>query len=119
MMVCAQPDSLGSMSRGWRWMVFAVGVVEAMLWSGTIYGWASLVHVLKLQGVYYSLCSKDQLEYISYGSSQDAHNTSALTPIDRNQVRASALYSSTACSFYLCPINQLKHLGLDSTAIHT
>lgn len=27
------------------------------MWSGTVFGWASLVHVMKLQGVYDNLCS--------------------------------------------------------------
>ena len=63
--VCAQPSSLGTMSRGRRWAMFLVVMLETMLWSGTIFGWASLVHVLKLQGVYSNLCLVDQ--------PQDAH----------------------------------------------
>ena len=54
--VCSQPSSLGAMSRGRRYFVFLVAMAETMLWSGTIFGWASLVHVLKVQGVYSNLC---------------------------------------------------------------
>lgn len=102
MLLCAQPPSLGDMSRGWRWTVFLVGLVESMLWSGTIYGWASLVHVLKVQGVYYHLCSKDPFEYSDVGSTQDAHNTTAPTPLYNNKVRSSSIHSSTSC--FLQPV---------------
>lgn len=58
--VCVQPSSLATISRAWRWGMFLVAMAETMLWSGTIFGWASLVHVLKLQGVYSNLCPIDQ-----------------------------------------------------------
>ncbi|KAK4304992.1 hypothetical protein Pmani_023092 [Petrolisthes manimaculis] len=54
--LCHQPDSLAQVSTGVRWFVFIVGLVETMVWSGTVFGWASLVHVMKLQGIYSNLC---------------------------------------------------------------
>lgn len=55
--LCHQPDSLAQVSPGRRWFVFLVGMLESMVWSGTVFGWASLVHVMKLQGIYDNLCS--------------------------------------------------------------
>lgn len=54
---CSQPPSVGEMGRGRRWVVFTIGMIETMLWSGNIFGWASLVHVLKVQGVFSALCT--------------------------------------------------------------
>lgn len=92
--VCGQPPSLGSMPRGWRWAVFTVGMVETMLWSGTIYGWASLVHVLKIQGVYYNLCPLDQLEHLDYAP--DAHNTTTHASLNHSKVSSSSLSSESS-----------------------
>lgn len=77
-LVCTQPTSLGNMSRGRRWAVFVVAMVETMLWSGTIFGWASLVHALKLQGVYYDLCPVDQREHLEHDPAPDAHNATTV-----------------------------------------
>ncbi|XP_066960955.1 equilibrative nucleobase transporter 1-like isoform X1 [Macrobrachium rosenbergii] len=60
--VFKQPASLREMSYIRRWLVFFSGFLETALWSGTIFGWASLVHVLKIQGVFSHLCRDDSQE---------------------------------------------------------
>lgn len=80
-LVCGQPPSLGSMSRGWRWAVFVVGMVETMLWSGTIFGWASLVHVLKLQSVYYNLCPQDPVLSPDVNGTQETQNKTTFSSL--------------------------------------
>ncbi|XP_064115992.1 equilibrative nucleobase transporter 1-like [Macrobrachium nipponense] len=60
--VFKQPASLREMSYIRRWLVFFSGFLETALWSGTIFGWASLVHVLKIQGVFSHLCRDDSPE---------------------------------------------------------
>lgn len=89
--VCAQPPTLGSMSRGWRLAVFSVGMMEAMLWSGTIYGWASLVHVLKLQGVYRNLCLVGHTEHIDIDSTPGSLNATVSTQPGLNNVSPSSI----------------------------
>ncbi|KAK3869669.1 hypothetical protein Pcinc_025031, partial [Petrolisthes cinctipes] len=55
--LCRQPETLDAIPRLQRWFVFVIGILETMLWSGVIFGWASLVHALKIQGVYSNLCA--------------------------------------------------------------
>lgn len=33
-----------------------VGILESMLFAGTVFGWPQLVHVLKVEGLYSDLC---------------------------------------------------------------
>lgn len=72
-----------------------------MLWSGTIYGWASLVHVLKVQGVYYDLCRVHPSENIVIDYSQDADNTTALMHLS-NKVSPSSKFSNNRISITIC-----------------
>ncbi|XP_055015523.1 solute carrier family 43 member 3b [Boleophthalmus pectinirostris] len=39
-----------------RWLTFATGLVECLCFAGAIFGWASLVFVLKSEGYFSSLC---------------------------------------------------------------
>ncbi|KAM9377554.1 equilibrative nucleobase transporter 1-like isoform 1-T2 [Pholidichthys leucotaenia] len=39
-----------------RWLTFATGLVECLCFAGAIFGWASLVFVLKEDGYFISLC---------------------------------------------------------------
>ncbi|KAG0728102.1 Solute carrier family 43 member 3 [Chionoecetes opilio] len=81
------------MSRRRRWAMFIVAMVEAMLWSGNIFGWASLVHVLKLQGVYSNLCPLDP--------THDAYTTdlNVTTPAGLNAT-SSLIHNKTG---FVCP----------------
>ncbi|XP_042876097.1 solute carrier family 43 member 3-like [Penaeus japonicus] len=54
--LCTQPRSVSDVSRTHRWLAYIIATIEAMLWSGPMFGWASLVHVLKTMGVYSHLC---------------------------------------------------------------
>lgn len=41
----------------WRPLVtVAIGFCESLIFSGLIFGWPSLVHVLQIEGVYSHLC---------------------------------------------------------------
>ncbi|XP_068238803.1 equilibrative nucleobase transporter 1-like isoform X2 [Palaemon carinicauda] len=71
-----QPASLQELSRGHRWLVLMIGLVETALWSGTIFGWASLVHIMKTQGVFSHLCPDD---------SQEGGNKTVMTEWSRNE----------------------------------
>ncbi|XP_064116020.1 equilibrative nucleobase transporter 1-like isoform X1 [Macrobrachium nipponense] len=59
--IMKQPASLREMSRGHRWFVLLTGLIETSLWSGNIFGWASLVHIMKTQGVFRHLCPDEFL----------------------------------------------------------
>ncbi|XP_070692589.1 equilibrative nucleobase transporter 1-like [Pempheris klunzingeri] len=39
-----------------RWLTFASGLVECLCFAGAVFGWASLVFVLKTEGYFSSLC---------------------------------------------------------------
>uniref|UniRef100_A0A673A4Z7 Solute carrier family 43 member 3b n=1 Tax=Sphaeramia orbicularis TaxID=375764 RepID=A0A673A4Z7_9TELE len=39
-----------------RWLTFATGLVECLCFAGAVFGWASLVFVLKSEGYFSSLC---------------------------------------------------------------
>ncbi|XP_038585985.1 solute carrier family 43 member 3-like [Micropterus salmoides] len=39
-----------------RWLTFATGLVECLCFAGAVFGWASLVFVLKTEGYFSSLC---------------------------------------------------------------
>ncbi|KAK7919003.1 hypothetical protein WMY93_010287 [Mugilogobius chulae] len=39
-----------------RWLTFATGLVECLCFAGAVFGWASLVFVLKSEGYFGSLC---------------------------------------------------------------
>lgn len=39
-----------------RWLTFATGLVECLCFAGAVFGWASLVFVLKSDGYFSSLC---------------------------------------------------------------
>ncbi|XP_071313717.1 solute carrier family 43 member 3b [Trachinotus anak] len=39
-----------------RWFTFATGLVECLCFAGAVFGWASLVFVLKTEGYFSSLC---------------------------------------------------------------
>ncbi|KAK7058676.1 hypothetical protein SK128_011058, partial [Halocaridina rubra] len=58
---CRQPRTLDSISKSYRWFIFLTGVFEVSLWSGTVFGWASVVHVLKTHGVYGHLCHNESV----------------------------------------------------------
>uniref|UniRef100_A0A673AIS9 Uncharacterized protein n=1 Tax=Sphaeramia orbicularis TaxID=375764 RepID=A0A673AIS9_9TELE len=40
-----------------RWLTFVTGLVECLCFAGIVFGWASLVFVLKMEGYFSSLCS--------------------------------------------------------------
>ncbi|XP_045897825.1 solute carrier family 43 member 3-like, partial [Micropterus dolomieu] len=42
-----------------RWLTFATGLVECLCFAGAVFGWASLVFVLKTEGYFSSLCIND------------------------------------------------------------
>ncbi|KAK3867117.1 hypothetical protein Pcinc_027401 [Petrolisthes cinctipes] len=42
--LCHQPETLDSIPRPQQWFVFVIGMLETMLWSGVIFGWASLTY---------------------------------------------------------------------------
>lgn len=130
MVVCVQPPSLGSMSRGRRWAVFVIAMVETMLWSGTIFGWASLVHALKLQGVYYDLCPMDQLERLELDPVEGGLNTTTTVRTSNHseshtvclaQDDRMALMYTVACVVYSTPGvfigYALHHFGLAFTRV--
>lgn len=76
--LCAQPPSVSDVSASHRWAAYLIGVIEAMLWSGPVFGWASLVHVLKTVGVYSHLCRE-----FSAGVSRDESTNATLLAEDR------------------------------------
>ncbi|KAM3867156.1 solute carrier family 43 member 3b [Diretmus argenteus] len=39
-----------------RWLTFSTGLVECLCFAGAVFGWASLVFVLKTEGYFSSLC---------------------------------------------------------------
>ena len=39
-----------------RWLTLVTGMVECLCFSGAVFGWASLVVVLKSEGYFSSLC---------------------------------------------------------------
>ena len=39
-----------------RYLTFATGLVECLCFAGAVFGWASLVFVLKTEGYFSSLC---------------------------------------------------------------
>lgn len=39
-----------------RWLTFVTGLVECLCFAGAVFGWASLVFVLKTEGYFSSLC---------------------------------------------------------------
>nr|XP_053639699.1 LOW QUALITY PROTEIN: equilibrative nucleobase transporter 1-like [Cherax quadricarinatus] len=54
-MKCQQDPQL-ELSLARRVTIFVIGVVESMLFAGTVFGWPQLVHVLKVEGLYSDLC---------------------------------------------------------------
>ncbi|KAK4310585.1 hypothetical protein Pmani_017841 [Petrolisthes manimaculis] len=42
--LCRQPETLDAIPRLQKWFVFVIGMLETMLWSGVIFGWASLTY---------------------------------------------------------------------------
>ncbi|XP_033830211.1 equilibrative nucleobase transporter 1-like [Periophthalmus magnuspinnatus] len=47
---------LRSCSNVRRWLTFATGLIECLCFAGAVFGWASLVFVLKSEGYFSSLC---------------------------------------------------------------
>lgn len=47
---------LRSCSGARRWLTFVTGLVECLCFAGAVFGWASLVFVLKSEGYFSSLC---------------------------------------------------------------
>ncbi|KAG7162781.1 Large neutral amino acids transporter small subunit 3-like, partial [Homarus americanus] len=108
------PRSVDALGRGHRWLMFLVGVVETMLWSGTIFGWASLVHVLKSRGVYTDLC--DFLTPNATHTLADAHDLGAGDVICLRQF--AMVYCTVACVLPTPGVlvgYSLHHLGLAFT----
>lgn len=54
-MNCRQSSNL-QLSKSRSVLIFVIGVVECMLFAGTVFGWPQLVHVLKVEGLYADLC---------------------------------------------------------------
>ncbi|XP_068238801.1 equilibrative nucleobase transporter 1-like [Palaemon carinicauda] len=126
--VLKQPASLREMSYIRRWLVFFSGFLETALWSGTIFGWASLVHILKTQGVFSHLCRDDFQEgwnetlAISLSSDEEAFTIpSAIARGCRAQDERFALIGTVAMVLYSTPgilIGYgLHHLGQAFTRI--
>ncbi|XP_042880670.1 solute carrier family 43 member 3-like isoform X2 [Penaeus japonicus] len=126
--LCAQPPSIGDMSRGHRWLVFLVGIFETMVWSGTVFGWASLVHVLKTKGVYGNLCKESLHQVYSLSANATREGDDAVLMLtDSTKVACSsqdqqyALIYTIACVLYSSPgilIGYcLHHFGLAVTRI--
>ena len=49
-------SGLGKGLRVKRCLTFATGLVECLCFAGAVFGWASLVFVLKTEGYFSSLC---------------------------------------------------------------
>ncbi|KAK3889020.1 hypothetical protein Pcinc_006896 [Petrolisthes cinctipes] len=127
--LCGQPETLDKVSKTQRWFVFAVGMIETMLWSGLIFGWPSLVHVLKLQGVYGNLC----LQYYPFDDGGNKNNINHTTTFSNdhgdllppattaNEDEKFALIYTVACVLYSIPGilvgYALHHLGLAFTRV--
>lgn len=47
---------LRSCSDARRWLTFATGLLECLCFAGAVFGWASLVFVLKTEGYFSSMC---------------------------------------------------------------
>ncbi|XP_070181574.1 equilibrative nucleobase transporter 1-like [Littorina saxatilis] len=50
-------------ARKWRWLIFASASLETILFGGIVFGWSSLVYVLKQDGVFYHLCNDVNVNY--------------------------------------------------------
>uniref|UniRef100_A0A673AFZ4 Solute carrier family 43 member 3 n=1 Tax=Sphaeramia orbicularis TaxID=375764 RepID=A0A673AFZ4_9TELE len=48
-----------------RWLTFVTGLVECLCFAGIVFGWASLVFVLKMEGYFSSFC-QNITEFVSY-----------------------------------------------------
>ncbi|XP_063598661.1 equilibrative nucleobase transporter 1-like [Penaeus indicus] len=126
--LCAQAASIGEMPKWHRWLVFLVGIFETMIWSGTVFGWASLVHVLKTMGVYSHLCkeSLQQVYSLSNNATQKVDGA-MLVLTDSTQLACSsqdqqfALIYTVACVLYSIPGILLgyclHHFGLAVTRV--
>ncbi|XP_047478614.1 equilibrative nucleobase transporter 1-like isoform X2 [Penaeus chinensis] len=126
--LCAQAASIGEMPKWHRWLVFLVGIFETMVWSGTVFGWASLVHVLKTMGVYSHLCKESlhQVYSLSNNATQEVDGAMLLLT-DSTQLACSsqdqqfALIYTVACVLYSIPGILLgyclHHFGLAVTRV--
>ncbi|XP_027207320.2 equilibrative nucleobase transporter 1 isoform X1 [Penaeus vannamei] len=126
--LCAQPPSIGAMLTWHRRLVFLVGIFETMVWSGTIFGWASLVHVLKTMGVYSHLCKESlhQVYSLSSNATREVDDT-MLVLKDSTKLACSsqdqqfALIYTVACVLYSIPGILLgyclHHFGLAVTRV--
>ncbi|XP_041379286.1 solute carrier family 43 member 3-like [Gigantopelta aegis] len=61
-----------------RMLYVVCGVIEIMLFSGLIFGWGSLVYVLKDEGIYADLC--DCTDNCTYGNTKTT-STTTTTPV--------------------------------------
>ncbi|KAG0719933.1 Solute carrier family 43 member 3 [Chionoecetes opilio] len=95
-MPCQQSPHL-ELSLGRRVLIFAVGVVEALFFAGTVFGWPQLVHVLKVEGLYGDMCD----------------GPSSLSPPPDSPSPHSSLSSSNLTS----PLNVTALLGPESSPI--
>ncbi|XP_063594930.1 equilibrative nucleobase transporter 1-like [Penaeus indicus] len=96
-----------------RWCIFLVGLLESLLFGGTIFGWAQLAYVLKEQGIFSHLCnatvtSRAPSEIVTFKGCAAQDETFAL------------IYT-VACTLYSTPGillgYMLHHLGLAVTRI--
>ncbi|XP_047494530.1 equilibrative nucleobase transporter 1-like isoform X2 [Penaeus chinensis] len=95
-----------------RWCIFLVGLLESLLFGGTIFGWAQLAYVLKEQGIFSHLCNTT---VTSRASSEITFKGCAA------QDETFALIYTVACTLYSTPGillgYMLHHLGLAVTRI--
>lgn len=82
-MPCQQSQHL-ELSLARRVIIFVVGVVESMLFAGTVFGWPQLVHVLKVEGLYSDMCDGPSSSPSSPSSSSTPSNSSLLRPSSLN-----------------------------------
>ena len=66
-----------------RYAAFGLGIAELLFYGGLVYGWSTLVFVLKAEGYYSNLCKNETIDTmkdtIPPTSSGDNSNTESLT----------------------------------------
>ena len=71
-----------------RWTILFIGLLENLVFSGSILGWSALNYMLKQEGVFSSLChhdASDQIYILSSHGNQAWNSTEMPLILDRNE----------------------------------
>src|SRR5688572_7116805 len=92
-----------------RWAILFIGLIENLVFSGSILGWSALNYMLKQEGIFHSLCELD-----ASGNAITIANTTISSPnvpySNQTTLTPSSTFSDEDVLVLDMDLNRISHL---------